>query len=148
MTEFEAVGVLEKASHPPSEKSPARGTIPAQTVSGKRKDEVLGDFSATRKLTDYFSVAVGNRKKSGVDSPRFVIVRTVTSFETRKIDRRAFLFAGFAAAMGATSGATPQTPRLETLTQWLNASRKTRELALQQCLDRIREMDASIHAWV
>jgi hypothetical protein len=31
MTEFEAVGVLEKASHPPSEKSAARATIPAQT---------------------------------------------------------------------------------------------------------------------
>src|SRR6266704_2514179 len=49
MTEFEAVGVLEKASHPPSEKSPARGTIPAQTGSGKRKDEVLGDLSANRE---------------------------------------------------------------------------------------------------
>jgi len=45
-------------------------------------------------------------------------------------------------------GATAQTPRLETLTQWLNASRKTRELALQPCLDRIRAMDLSIHAWV
>jgi Asp-tRNA(Asn)/Glu-tRNA(Gln) amidotransferase A subunit family amidase len=68
----------------------------------------------------------------------------VTSFESRKIDRRTFLFTGFAAAMGATA----QTPRLETLTQWLNASRKTRQLALQPCLDRIREMDPSIHAWV
>src|SRR5712692_6542052 len=45
-------------------------------------------------------------------------------------------------------GATAQTPRLETLTQWLNASRKTRELALQPCLDRIRAMDPSTHAWV
>src|SRR5712691_1169827 len=40
MTGFEAVGVLEKASHPPSEKSAARGTIPAQTGSGKRKDAI------------------------------------------------------------------------------------------------------------
>jgi hypothetical protein len=31
MTEFEAGGVLEKASHPRSEKSAARATIPAQT---------------------------------------------------------------------------------------------------------------------
>ena len=44
--------------------------------------------------------------------------------------------------------ATEETPGLETLTQWLNASRKTRERALQPCLNRIREMDASIHAWV
>ncbi|HJY86726.1 MAG TPA: amidase [Candidatus Acidoferrales bacterium] len=45
-------------------------------------------------------------------------------------------------------GATAQTPRLERLTQWLNASRKTRELALQPCLDRIRRMEPSIQAWV
>src|SRR6266850_909043 len=31
MTEFEAIGVLQKASHPPSEKSAIRSTIPAQT---------------------------------------------------------------------------------------------------------------------
>jgi Asp-tRNA(Asn)/Glu-tRNA(Gln) amidotransferase A subunit family amidase len=44
--------------------------------------------------------------------------------------------------------AQAQTPRLETLTQWVNASRKARELALQPCLDRIRAMDPSIQAWV
>ena len=59
-----------------------------------------------------------------------------------KIDRRTFLLAGFAATMRTTS------PRLETLTQWLNASRKARALALQPCLDRIREMDPSIQAWI
>jgi Asp-tRNA(Asn)/Glu-tRNA(Gln) amidotransferase A subunit family amidase len=66
-----------------------------------------------------------------------------------KVDRRTFLFAGFAVALGATTrGDSTQTPRLETLTQWLNASERTRKLALQPCLDRIREMDSSIHAWV
>jgi Asp-tRNA(Asn)/Glu-tRNA(Gln) amidotransferase A subunit family amidase len=76
-------------------------------------------------------------------------VRTVTSFETRKINRRAFLLAGLAATVGITAkGAGTQTPRLETLTEWLNASHRARELALQPCLDRIREMDSSIHAWV
>ena len=69
---------------------------------------------------------------------------TVLSLESGKIDRRTFLFGGFAMAMRAAA----QTPRLETLTQWLNASRKTRELALQPCLDRIRAMDPSIQAWV
>jgi amidase len=72
------------------------------------------------------------------------MVRTVTSFETRKIDRRTFLLAGFATAIGAAA----QTPRLETLTEWLHAPPETRELALQPCLDRIRALDASIHAWV
>jgi Asp-tRNA(Asn)/Glu-tRNA(Gln) amidotransferase A subunit family amidase len=65
----------------------------------------------------------------------------------RKIDRRSLLFGSFAAVMGAKAGATG-TPRLETLTQWLNASRQKRELALQSCLDRIEAMDPSIHAWV
>jgi Asp-tRNA(Asn)/Glu-tRNA(Gln) amidotransferase A subunit family amidase len=72
----------------------------------------------------------------------------VSSFESGKIDRRAFLFTGFAAAMGAIMGLTSQKAHLETLTQWLDASRKKRELALQPCLDRIRDMDPSIHAWV
>jgi Asp-tRNA(Asn)/Glu-tRNA(Gln) amidotransferase A subunit family amidase len=51
--------------------------------------------------------------------------------------------------MGAiASRASTQTPRPETLIQWLNASHKLRKQALQPCLDRIREMDPSIHAWV
>jgi Asp-tRNA(Asn)/Glu-tRNA(Gln) amidotransferase A subunit family amidase len=81
--------------------------------------------------------------------PWFIIVRTVANSETRKINRRAFLFSGLAAAVGGTAkGGRTQTPRLETLTEWLNASRRARELALRPCLDRIREMDSSIHAWV
>ncbi len=39
-------------------------------------------------------------------------------------------------------------PRLETLTQWLNASREGRETALQRTLDHIRAMDPALHAWV
>ncbi len=64
------------------------------------------------------------------------------------MDRRTFLVTGFGAAMGATMGVSSQKALLETLTQWLDASRKTRELALQPSLDRIRDMDPSIHAWV
>jgi len=74
-------------------------------------------------------------------------VRAVSSFESHKINRRSLLIGGIAGAIEAKLG-TAQTPRLETLTQWLNASRGKREDALQQCLDRIREMDPSIHAWV
>lgn len=72
----------------------------------------------------------------------------MSSFESHKIDRRTFLLTGFAAAMGATMGVTSQKVLLETLTQWFDASRRTRELALQPCLDRIRDLDPSIHAWV
>jgi Asp-tRNA(Asn)/Glu-tRNA(Gln) amidotransferase A subunit family amidase len=71
----------------------------------------------------------------------------VTSFESREIDRRSLLFGSFAVAMGTRTGNTG-TPRLETLTEWLNASPRKRELAFQPCLDRIRAMDTSIHAWV
>jgi Asp-tRNA(Asn)/Glu-tRNA(Gln) amidotransferase A subunit family amidase len=38
--------------------------------------------------------------------------------------------------------------RLNTLTEWMRASRQDREQALQPVLDRIEEIDASIHAWV
>ncbi|HXW18699.1 MAG TPA: amidase [Candidatus Acidoferrales bacterium] len=69
------------------------------------------------------------------------------NFESHKINRRSLLIGGIAWAIGAKIRAA-QTLRLETLTQWLNASRSQRENALQQCLDRIREMDPSIHAWV
>lgn len=65
--------------------------------------------------------------------------------DTPKIDRRTFLLTGAAAAMTNTF---VEAPRLETLTQWSQASQKDRELALQACLDRIRSMDPSIQAWV
>lgn len=73
--------------------------------------------------------------------------RTVTSIVGRKLDRRSLLFGSFAATLGLNAETT-ETPHLETLTQWLSASRAERKLALQQCLDRIRTMDPSIHAWV
>jgi Asp-tRNA(Asn)/Glu-tRNA(Gln) amidotransferase A subunit family amidase len=59
------------------------------------------------------------------------------------VDRRSFLLAGFAAATRPA-----QTPRLETFTQWLNASGPAREGALKACLERIQAKDPSIHAWV
>ena len=62
----------------------------------------------------------------------------------RTIDRRTFLLALSAAATAAAADA----PRLDTFTQWANASRKVREAALQPCVERIRAMDDAIHAWV
>jgi Asp-tRNA(Asn)/Glu-tRNA(Gln) amidotransferase A subunit family amidase len=49
---------------------------------------------------------------------------------------------------GAARRRASQTRPLETFTEWLNASRPARERALQPCLDRIRAVDSSIHAWV
>jgi Asp-tRNA(Asn)/Glu-tRNA(Gln) amidotransferase A subunit family amidase len=50
--------------------------------------------------------------------------------------------------MDAAMVTRAETPKLETFSQWLNASRETRRAALQVCLERIRSMDPSIHAWV
>jgi amidase len=60
------------------------------------------------------------------------------------IDRRAFLLASLALATGASA----QSPRLETFSQWLAASPRIRDAALQPCLDRIRSLDREIQAWV
>ena len=66
-----------------------------------------------------------------------------------ELDRRAFLMAVSAAAAGSDmTGMAAQTPRLDTFTQWLNASREARVRALPASLDHIRAMDPSIHAWV
>jgi len=67
-----------------------------------------------------------------------------------RIDRRTFILACLSALMNdaATAYADNQARPLETFTQWLNASVKTRRLALQSCLDRIHAVDPSIHAWV
>jgi Asp-tRNA(Asn)/Glu-tRNA(Gln) amidotransferase A subunit family amidase len=71
----------------------------------------------------------------------------MASFEDGKLGRRMFLFGSVAVALGARSRAAVPA-RLETFTQWLNASPHEREMALQACLDRIQSMEPSIHAWV
>jgi Asp-tRNA(Asn)/Glu-tRNA(Gln) amidotransferase A subunit family amidase len=63
----------------------------------------------------------------------------------RTLDRRTFLLMMSAAA---ATGMADDPPRLETLTEWFNASRETRERALQPSVERIRAMDGSIQAWV
>ena len=65
------------------------------------------------------------------------------------VDRRTFLAAVPAlAAASAVARTVAQSPRLETLTEWMNASRDTRARSLQPTVDRIRAMDTSLHAWV
>src|SRR5262249_55091704 len=60
------------------------------------------------------------------------------------IDRRTFLLAMSAAATRMAD----QDPRLETLTEWLNASPGARQRALQPSVERIRALDGAIQAWV
>src|SRR5262245_17190080 len=68
-----------------------------------------------------------------------------------RVDRRTFL-AGSAAWMTAPMLAhrsdAAGLSRLDTFLDWQHASRETRERALAQAVDRIRELDAQIHAWV
>ena len=65
------------------------------------------------------------------------------------LSRRSFLGALSVAAVSARPlvGAV-QTARMETFSEWLAASRPDRASAAQACLERIRTMDPSIHAWV
>jgi len=74
---------------------------------------------------------------------------TVTGGKSDRSHRRTFLVAGVAAVVDrAVVHGDDSTPLLETMTQWLNAPPKIRRLALQSCLDRIREKEPLIHAWV
>src|SRR6202158_3682872 len=77
---------------------------------------------------------------------------------TMKFTRRDFIKSS--AAAGATAGiadfavlppgrlAAAEPPRLETFSEWLRADRDARKRGLEVCLQRIRELDPSIHAWV
>src|SRR6202045_4238138 len=58
--------------------------------------------------------------------------------------------AGFSGlpALPPDSEAMATSPRMETLTEWLQADRKARKRGLELCLQRIRELEPSIHAWV
>src|SRR5258708_7192141 len=58
-------------------------------------------------------------------------------------DRRTLLFAGFATAIPGSASA-----RLETLSDWVRADVKARQLGLPSCVERIQRLDESIHAWV
>jgi len=51
-------------------------------------------------------------------------------------------------ALPPRSLAAVESPRMETFTEWLQADRETRKRGLQLCLQRIRELEPSIHAWV
>lgn len=64
------------------------------------------------------------------------------------MDRRTFMVAGLAAATYPLTAQSQSKAQLITLTQWMNATQKEREQGVQGCLDRIREMDLSIQAWV
>src|SRR5438105_15701029 len=59
------------------------------------------------------------------------------------MDRRSFLLALIAAAAARADTAYP-----ETFSDWIAASPDAREAALKACLQRVRERDTDIHAWV
>lgn len=75
-----------------------------------------------------------------------------------KITRRDFIRSSAAAGAAASiSGLAAMPPvraaqvkstGLLTFSDWIQADRETRKRGLQQCLQRIRELEPSIHAWV
>ena len=46
------------------------------------------------------------------------------------------------------AAAAVESPRMVTLTEWLNADAETRKRGLDRCLQRIKELEPKIHAWV
>jgi Asp-tRNA(Asn)/Glu-tRNA(Gln) amidotransferase A subunit family amidase len=52
------------------------------------------------------------------------------------------------AALPPGVAAAVESPPMETLTEWLRADRDARKRGLEVCLQRIRELEPSIHAWV
>lgn len=64
------------------------------------------------------------------------------------MDRRKFIATGFAAAIYPEAPQSMPKTELTTLTQYMSASPKERERGVRACLERIREMDSSIQAWV
>src|SRR5579864_4022540 len=65
---------------------------------------------------------------------------------TDRMRRRELLaLAGLAAA---TKGISAVTSPLQNFTEWLHADAATRKHGVELCLERIRKMDPSIHAWV
>jgi len=73
-----------------------------------------------------------------------------TRREFIKTNSVAAAFAGISgiAASPRRAAAAVESPRMETLTEWLHADRETRKRGLEICLQRIRELEPSIHAWV
>src|SRR5271169_201322 len=52
------------------------------------------------------------------------------------------------AALPPRPRAAVESSRMETFTEWLQADRETRKRGVELCLQRIRELEPSIHAWV
>jgi Asp-tRNA(Asn)/Glu-tRNA(Gln) amidotransferase A subunit family amidase len=52
------------------------------------------------------------------------------------------------AALRPGRAAAAERPRLETFSDWIRADRETRKRGLEQCLQRIRDLDPAIQAWV
>lgn len=74
-----------------------------------------------------------------------------------KIRRRDFIKTGVAGVAASISNfatapfgraAQVKSTGLLTFSDWIQADRETRKSGLQQCLQRIRELEPSIHAWV
>lgn len=64
------------------------------------------------------------------------------------LKRRRFVLNGLAASILPRLSLAEHPDTLTTLTQWISANERERELGIQACLDRIRDMDSSIQAWV
>src|SRR5271170_1175570 len=73
-----------------------------------------------------------------------------TRREFIKTSAAAWAVAGISELAGWPPGvaAAVESPPMETFTEWLRADRNARKRGLDVCLQRIRGLEPSIHAWV
>ena len=84
-----------------------------------------------------------------IDALSSVSVGSLTLEHRRaRVDRRKFIATGFGAAMYVRAPRPKNPDGLSTLTQWMDATQSEREQGVKACLNRIEEMDSSVHAWV
>src|SRR5438309_8700461 len=88
------------------------------------------------------SVIIGQKKNPSKVFPGVPELDLIT-YDYMKYTRRDFIKSN--AALAAGFSASAQTSSLETFSDWIKAARKG---GLGQCLQRIRNLEPSIHAWV
>src|SRR5438445_6964668 len=92
------------------------------------------------------SVIIGQKKNPSKSNSGCVPELDLITCDFMKYTRREFIKSSAALAVGFSAAA--QTSSLETLSDWIKADRTARKRGLAQCLQRIRDLEPSIHAWV
>jgi len=107
----------------------------------RRPDRLLDSYFKASFANHYFFVIMGQKKhRSNTNS--------AISCPFMKYTRRVFIKTSASGALGFSLAAPAQSSGLETFSDWIKADRGARKRGLERCLQRIRDLEPSIHAWV